>query len=139
DVSIDGWIESLNPGAQGLLGIEPGSEEPRHFTDFVVPGAVEDAMTLFEIVRTTGALEATVVLQPTTGDAIAADVRVTASDRGMTGLLRLAQDVEAPASVAGPTLPESIEFLPSTDAAFRAYAERALTRMPEPTPEGLAL
>jgi hypothetical protein len=35
--------------------------------------------------------------------------------------------------------PERLDFVPATDVAFRAYAGRSLARMPEPTPDGLAL
>jgi PAS domain-containing protein len=138
--SPEGWIESMNRTARDLLGIE--SDEPRHFTDFVVPGGLDDAVALFEIVRATGALEATILLQPTTGDAIAVDVRVrTDGDRGgVLAVFRLAGDLDAAAGTA-PRLPapDRVEYLPRTDVAFRSYAERALARMPEPTTDGLAL
>jgi PAS domain-containing protein len=35
--------------------------------------------------------------------------------------------------------PTAIVTVPATDVAFRAYAQRALARMPEPTADGLAL
>jgi hypothetical protein len=138
ETSADGWIEKANPTASGLLGLE--SSEPRHFTDFVVSGNLEDAVVLFEIVRATGNLEATVVLQPATGDALPIDLRVTAEADRIVAVFRLAGDVEVGA-LATPRgeRPERMEFVPATDVAFRSYAERAVARMPEPTGDGLAL
>jgi len=52
---------------------------------------------------------------------------------------RLADDVDIPAESALSTVRPSINAVPATDVAFRAYAERALARMPEPTPTGLEL
>jgi len=137
-VSADGWIEDINATARGVLGID--SNEPRHFTDFVVAGGLEDAVTLFEIVRVTGMLEATVVLQPTTGDALPVDIRVSADGDGVVGVFRLAGDIDAaPSTAPSVNRPERLEYFPATDVAFRSYAQRALARMPEPTPDGLAL
>jgi len=137
-VDAEGWIRSGNPTARGLLGAD-FDPEPRHFTDFVVPGGLDDAVALFEIVQATGGLEATVVLQPTSGDAIAVDIRVAPADGGMAAAMRLAGDIEVPQSSAPAPRPDRIDYAPATDVAFRAYAERALDRMPEPTPDGLAL
>ncbi|HEX5240589.1 MAG TPA: hypothetical protein VFW20_06285 [Candidatus Limnocylindrales bacterium] len=140
EASVDGWIEGANPTARGLLGLADDlAAEPRHFTDFVIPGALEDAVALYEIVRDVGSLEATVVLLPTSGDAMAVDLRVAATDDGITAAFRLAHDLDVPASVPRADSPERIEYLPRTDVAFRAYAQRALSRMPEPTLDGLAL
>src|SRR5437868_3530905 len=92
------------------------------------------------VVRERGlAGEAPVVLQPTTGDAIAVDLRVSAGDYRIAGVFRLAPDVDAPAGAPRTSLPDHVEYRPATDVAFRAYADRSLARMPEPTPEGLAL
>ena len=138
-VDAEGWIVSANATARGVLGVESDGGEPRHFTDFVVPGGLDDAMALFDIVRATGSLEATTVLQPTTGDAIAVDLRAAPHDAGVDAVFRLAQGIEVPAGEPRGAVPERIDYSPPTDVAFRAYAERALARMPEPTPEGLAL
>jgi hypothetical protein len=138
EVSADGWIEGLNAGARAILGLDE-TTEPRHFTDFVVAGNLDDANALFEIVRATGALEATVVVQPATGDPIAVDVRVAVEGDRLVGVLQLASDVDAERGAARPALPDRIEYRPPTDVAFRAYATRSLGRMPEPTPDGLAL
>jgi hypothetical protein len=137
-VDAEGWIVESNALARGLLAAETLEVEPRHFTDFSMPGAAEDAVALFDIVRSTGGFEATVVLQPTTGDAIAVDLRVTANANGMTAAFRLAEGIDVPPSTPRPA-PEHVDYTPRTDVAFRAYAQRALANMPDPTPEGLAL
>jgi hypothetical protein len=138
-VSEDGWVEEANSTARGLLGIETPSAEPRHFTDFVLAGGLDDAIELFDIVRAAGSLDATLVLQPTTGDAIGVDMRAMVEPNGVVGVFRLASDVDLPLGVERRTPPGTVDYLPRTDAAFRAYAQRALARMPEPTPDGLAL
>jgi hypothetical protein len=137
-ISAEGWFEEVNSTARGLLGID-GASEPRHFTDFVLAGALDDALELFDIVRSTGSLDATIVLQPTTGDAIGVDMRATVDADGIVGVFRLAGDIDLPLGTQRLSPPEHIEYLPATDVAFRAYAIRALARMPEPTPDGLAL
>ena len=136
-VSGDGWIEEANATARGLLGIEAG--EPRHFTDFVVPGGLDDAVTLFDIVRATGSLDATVLLQPASGDAIAVDIHVAGRGERMVAAFRLAADIAAVPGAPPIPPPALVEYLPRTDVAFRSYGERALGRMPEPTADGLAL
>jgi PAS domain-containing protein len=137
-IDDDGWIEESNGTARGLLGADTLETEPRHVTDFSLPGAAEDAVALFEIAKATGGFAATLVLQPTTGDAIAVDLRATPGERGITAAFRLAEGIDVPTSPPRPA-PEHVEYAPPTDVAFRAYAQRALGRMPDPTPEGLAL
>jgi PAS domain-containing protein len=138
-VSDEGWIVEASRTAADLLGIEDSGPLPHHFTDFVVPGALEDSLALHELVKRVSEFEATVLLRPTSGDIIAVDVRIAREGEHLIALIRLADDVDVPAlsghSVARPRL----TFTPATDVAFRAYAERAFERMPEPTTEGLEL
>jgi hypothetical protein len=138
-IDADGWIVESNAAARGLMAAPTLEVEPRHFTDFAVPGSAEDAVALYDIVRAAGGFDATVVLQPTTGDAIAVDLHATPLDAGLAAAFRLADGIDAPAGAPRLAPPERVEFEPRTDVAFRAYAERALSRMPEPTPDGLAL
>jgi PAS domain-containing protein len=138
-VSREGWIEEANATAQGLLGIGPGDIGTRHFTDFVVPGTLEDSMAMFGIVDEGHDLTATVVLQSTAGDVLAIDLYARREGDTLIGLFRLADDVElpkAPTEVMGPRL---VECVPATDVAFRGYVDLALSRMPEPTPDGLMI
>lgn len=135
----EGWIVEASATARGIMGIDSAELEPRHFTDFVVPGGLEDSLALFDIIRSTGSLEATVVLQPTTGDAIAVDIRSTRHGDGIAAAFRLARDVDVPPRTPRTPPPDRVDFAPRTDVAFRAYGERALARMPDPSPDGLAL
>jgi PAS domain-containing protein len=136
--SSEGWITGANATARSLLGIEMSDVGVRHFTDFVAPGTLDDAVALFGIVEEGRDLTATVLLRPTSGDVVAIDIHAARRGSEFATVFRLAEGVElaspAPA-VAGP----SLECLPETDVAFRGYAELALSRMPEPTPDLLAL
>ncbi|MFL5926053.1 MAG: PAS domain-containing protein [Gaiellaceae bacterium] len=70
-VSSDGWLLEANTTACSLLGIPASEVGSRHFTDFVAPGTLEDAQSLFGIVDEGHELNATVLLRPTSGDVIA--------------------------------------------------------------------
>ena len=137
-VTPEGWITESNPTARSLLGIEPSDLDGRHFTDFVAPGTLDDALALFGIIDEGQDLTATVLLRSTSGDIVAIDLHATRDGPVIVAQFRLADDVEiwpADAELAQPAL----ECLPSTDDAFRGYAALALSRMPEPTPDLLAL
>jgi PAS domain-containing protein len=137
-VSTNGFIAEVNPTAAGLLGIEPERAELYHFTDFVVPGTLEDAQALFEVIEQGHDLTATILLRPLSGDVIAVDLHAVREGASIIGLLRLADEVgqHEEVSVARPA---SVATIPETDVAFRAYVQAALDRMPEPTPDGLSL
>lgn len=137
-VTRDGWIADASPTALGLLEMDATDLGTRHFTDFVVPGNLEDSLALFEIVDQGGELSATVVVRPTSGHLLAVDLHARRQGDLLVGVMRLADDVELPHDPAAAAHPEVVCH-PETDAAFRGYADLALGRMPEPTPEGLAL
>ncbi len=137
-VSPDGWLSDANPLALSLLGLEPADIGARHFTDLIAAGTLHDALALFRIVRGGHDLDATVVLRPTTGDLIAVDIHATGGDAGVEAQFRLADSIELSAVSAQPAPPRLV-CRPERDAAFRAYAQLAASRMPEPTTEGLAL
>jgi PAS domain-containing protein len=137
-VSVDGWIEETSPSAADILGIEASDTAPRHFTDFVAPGTLEDAMALFAFVEGGHDLTATVLLRPSSGDVVAVDLHATRGEPHIAGVFRLSED--APVTVsAGPIERPAVVCRPETDAAFEGYVVLALSRMPEPTPDGLAL
>ena len=138
-VSPDGWITDANATAMGILGIERGDRIPHHFTDFIVPGTLEDATALFRIIEQGNDLDATVLLRPTSGDVIAVDLHARRDGAVIRGVFRLADDVETVSTATEVAGPGRIDYLPTTDVAFRGYVLRALGRMPEPTPDGLAL
>jgi PAS domain-containing protein len=138
-VSPDGWITDANATAMGILGIQAGEAMPHHFTDFIVPGTLEDSIALFQVIEQGNDLDATVLLRPTSGDVIAVDLHARRDGAVIRGVFRLADDVQTPSVGAGSVGPGQIDYRPTTDVAFRGYVLRALGRMPEPTPDGLAL
>ena len=136
-VSRDGWIEEANALAQALFGTGPGEE--RHFTDFVVPGTLDDSLSMFGIVDEGHDLTATVVLQSTAGDVLAIDVHARRDGDSVVAVFRLADEVDLPEPATVRNGPRSVEYVPATDVAFRGYVDLALSRMPEPTPDGLVI
>jgi PAS domain-containing protein len=137
EVTMDGWILAANATARGLLGI--GADEPleRYYTDFVAPGTVGDAASLFAIVAAGNSIEATIRIRPTSGDVIAVDLRAVRDGAMVAWSLRLADDIEPEPAVivARPTL----RCLPADDAVFASLAERSLARLPEARPAELAI
>jgi PAS domain-containing protein len=138
-VSTDGFMVEANPTAAGLLGIDPERAELYHFTDFIVPGTLEDAQALFDVIEQGHDLTATILLRPLSGDVIAVDLHAVRQGSSIVGLFRLAEDVGAAHDSVPIDRPASVATIPPTDVAFRAYVLAALDRMPEPTPDGLAL
>jgi PAS domain-containing protein len=136
-VSSDGWLTEANPAARSLLGIEATEVGSVHFTDFVAAGTPEDAAALLASVDAGRDLTATVLLRPTSGEIVAIDIHAERGEPGVTSVFRLAEDVAFDASTSIVSLPELV--CKPGDPAFRAYAERALARLPEPTPDLLAL
>lgn len=138
-VSEEGWFTEVNRTAAGLLGVEEADATSHHFTDFIVPGTLEDSMTLFQIIRDGRTLDATLVLRPLTGDVIGIDLHSKLVGDRIVTMFRLAEDVDVPTRMPPVGHPTEITFVPAIDVAFRLYAQRAIERMPEATPEGLAI
>jgi PAS domain-containing protein len=138
-VSREGWLMSANPTAAGLLGVAPEQVQIHHFTDFVVPGTLEDSISLFRIIDQGSDLDATVLLRPTTGDVIAVDLHATRRGDEIVGVFRLSDDVAVTSAPPRTSDRHRLAFAPATDVVFRIYSERAYDRMPEPTADGLAL
>ncbi len=137
-VSREGWIVEAGPTALGLFGFDASELGTRHFTDFVVPGNLEDSVALFAIVDEGGELSATIRMRPASGDDIAVDIHVRRDGDSVVGVMRLADDVEIDRSAPAAAVPV-VRSVPATDAAFRGYVGLAVGRMSEPTPDGLAL
>lgn len=138
-VSSDGWVVNASPTAAGLLAFDPAQAAEHHFTDFIVPGTLDDSVALFDVVRGGDSITATMLLRSTRGDVLAVDVHASRQGDQTVGVFRLAQDVELALESPRIVGPVSVSTRPPTDVAFRAYVLRALGRMPEPTPEGLGL
>jgi PAS domain-containing protein len=136
-VGSDGWVLEANPAARSLFGIVDQDVGARHFTDFIAPGTLEDAQALFAVVAAGHELTATALVKPTNAQVIATDIHAESRDGVLVGTLRLAEGVDVP----GPTRAVEVELVvhPAPDEAFRRYAELLLGRMPEPSPDGLAL
>ena len=124
EVDREGWVDHANPTALSLLGIAATDRGPRHYTDFVAPGGLEDARSLFEVVDEGHQLTATTLLRPTSGEVVAIDLHAWREGDRLCGVFRLADDVEI--TVPTPTLrsPASVACVPDTDAAFRGYVDR---------------
>lgn len=137
--SPEGWLLSVNHTAAGILGIDPESPTEYHFTDFAVPGTLEDSEALFGVVAKGHPLDATIQLRPMSGSVVAVQLRAWADGTGIVGVFRLDTDVDAVVEDVDLRIPTSVRTVPSTDVAFRGYVLRALARMPEPTADGLAL
>jgi PAS domain-containing protein len=138
-VSSDGWLKEANRSAADLLEIDAGSAPEHHFTDFVVPGSLDDAIALFRVIETGHPLSATIQLRPSSGSAVAIDLHATRQGSGIVGVFRLADGVEPVVDDWESPLPATMITVPATDVAFRGYVLRAYRRMPEPTTEGLDL
>ena len=138
-VSGEGWLEDANSLALGILGIHVSDIGSTHLTDFVLPGALDDTLTLFRIIEAGHPLDATVLLRPATGDVIAIDLHASLEGEAIVGVFRLADDVEADADPTQVGGPEEIDYSPPFDVVFRAYVQRLIARMPEVTAEGLVL
>jgi PAS domain-containing protein len=138
-VSRDGWITEANETARGLLGFDRRDLGSRHFTDFVAPGTLDDSLALFNIVDQGHELTATVLLRPTSGDIVAVDLQAKREGDSIVSVLRLADDVEVSTAPRSTEQPDEVVSVPEGDWAFRGYVNLAMSRMPEPTPDGLAL
>jgi PAS domain-containing protein len=138
-VGADGWLREASTTAAGLLGIDGSAAREHHFTDFVVPGTLDDSLALFEIVNAGNELAATVRLRPTSGDIIAVDIHAARRGEDVVAVFRLATDIDSAIDAPVVERPERVITTPAPDVAFRAYVLGALGRMPEPTVEGLVL
>jgi len=137
-VSAEGWIVEASPSAADLLVIDPADVVSPHITDLVAPGTLDDAIALFAVIEEGHDFTATLLLRPSSGDVVAIDVHATSDGSHIVAVLRLTEDLPVDVS-AGPIEMPDVACRPATDAAFQAYVGIALSRMSEPTPDGLAL
>jgi PAS domain-containing protein len=132
-------VVSANPTAAGLLGIDPRDAHEYHFTDFVNPGALDDSVALFDSILEGRPLDATILLRPISGDVLAVDLHAVRRGGDIVGVMRFADDLDMAVEPLSQVPAVTLVTSPATDVAFRVFALRAMGRMPEPTPDGLAL
>ena len=136
-VRRDGSISSANAGAVSLLGLTGLGSEPRRFSDFVAPGAAEDATQLLAVVLDGNDLMATVLVRANDAETIACELHAERLDGEMVAVFRLADDPDVRSRPM--SRPSRLVMLPESDAGFAAYVRLVLDEMPAPTVDGLAL
>ncbi len=136
-ISLDGWVVEANPAARALLNVPESDLGTRHFTDFIAPGTLADVEALYRVIAEGHELVATVLMRPSEGEVLACDLRARREADRLIGVFRLADDIDVVSSAT--PAPAELVCLPASDVAFRRYAELVLSRIPEPTADGLAL
>ncbi|HUR01921.1 MAG TPA: hypothetical protein VM347_05235 [Nonomuraea sp.] len=136
EITLDGWIRTVNRPARSLMGLEDGSKR-RHFSEFVAPGTLGDADALFAIVAAGHHLDATIRVRPISGDTIACDLHAHHSKGGLVGYLRLADDL-ALAQDQAPAAPD-VAFAPAGDVIFARYAQGIVKGMAGAAPGEVAI
>jgi hypothetical protein len=138
-IAVDetGWIVEANALAMSLLEAPDLLTDQRHFSDFVAPGTLADATALLNVVAAGAELTVTILLCPANSEVVACELHARREGDLLVGLFRLADDIAVPNHPVRP--PIELRCRPESDVAFREYAATLIGRMPEPTPEGLAL
>jgi PAS domain-containing protein len=132
----DGFVASANAAAGEELGVDPKRLVHRHFTDFAVPGSLDDAILLRQIVLDIGEAGGTIRHLRANGEVRIAEYRAITTESGTTVVIR---PVGPSSSPPAPRPSISIECSPVVDRLFAVVAEGILARIPEPTPKGLEL
>jgi PAS domain-containing protein len=136
DVDRDGFIAAANVAAGEAFGIAPNRLVHRHVTDFAVPGTLADIILLREIMLSVGEAGGTFKHLRADGEVRVAEYRSVATETGSTVTLRpIGPTEDAPARPPSVAL----ETRPAADGLFAAVVEGIVSRIPEPTPEGLEL
>ncbi len=136
DLDADGFIAAANAAAGDEFGLVPSRLIHRHFTDFAVPGTLEDTILMLEIMATVGEAGGTVRHLGGDGEVRIAEFRATANTSGSTIVIRPV----GPSADASATRPSvALACAPVADGLFAVVVEGIVSRIPEPTPEGLEL
>ncbi|MEA2675858.1 MAG: hypothetical protein QOI92_3050 [Chloroflexota bacterium] len=136
ELDRDGFITAANAAAGVELGVEPARISHRHFTDFAVPGTLDDALLLGEILLEVGEAAGTIRHLRADGEVRIAEYRAIANAAGSTVVIRPV-GASDPSTVVGSS--PTLECAPAADQLFAVVAEGIAARIPEPTPEGLEL
>lgn len=136
EIDSDGFITAANAEAGEELGLAPSRLLHRHFTDFAVPGSLEDAILMREIIQAVGEAGGTIQHLRADGEVRIAEYRAIANPTGSSVVIR-----PIGPSPATPPPPPSVRLdcAPASDGLFAVVVEGIVSRIPEPTPEGLEL
>ncbi len=136
DVDRDGFIGSANAAAGDVFGVPPNRLVHRHFTDFAVPGTLDDVILLREVMLEFGDAGGTFRHLRADGEIRIAEYRSVATDLGSSVVIRPIGSTDA-APAARPSV--AVETQPAADGLFAVVVGGIVARIPEPTPAGLEL
>ncbi len=136
EVDQDGFIATANAAAGDELGVPPNRLVHRHFTDFALPGTLEDSLLMREILLSIGEAGGTFKHLRADGEVRVAEYHSVATEAGSSITMRPIgpMDAELP-----PRPSVDVETLPAADGLFAKVVDGILARIPEPTPQGLEL
>lgn len=138
--SADLRIVDANEAAARLLGLS-GADQivGRHYSEFVPPGAAEDADMLSLLLFEVGELGGTLAAYRADGQLIHFEHHTELRPDGVETVLRAAPGTQVePVEARTPSAAAiRLEVQPESDGAFSAYARTALDRMAEPSPTAL--
>jgi len=136
DLDLDGFIANANAAAGEEFGTAPARLVHRHFTDFAVPGSLEDAVLMRKIIQMVGQGGGTIRHVRADGEARVAELHSVAKSSGSSVVIRPIGPSPAPAPSRHAV---ALTCTPSDDGLFGVVVEGICARIPEPTPEGLEL
>jgi PAS domain-containing protein len=136
ELDREGFITAANAAAGVELGVAPPRLVHRHFTDFAVPGSLDDTLLLNEIFQALGVAGGTIRHLRVGGEVRVAEYHATATGAGSTIAFKpIGRSDDVPEH--GPTA--KLDCRPERDKLFAVVAAGIVARIPEPTPEGLEL
>ena len=136
EVDGDGFIATANDAAGEQLGVPPSRLVHRHFTDFAVPGTLDDMLLMREIALSIGEAGGTFRHLRADGEVRIAEYHAVVREAGSSITMRPigTMDAELP-----PRPSVAVETLPAADGLFAKVVDGIVARIPEPTPQGLEL
>ena len=136
EVDRDGFIASANTAAGEEFGVAPNRLVHRHFTDFAVPGTLDDVILMREVMLSVGEARGTRTHLRADGEVRVAEYHSVATPSGSSVTIRPIGATDAPLRTRPPV---TIETRPSADGLFAVVVDGIVSRIPEPTPNGLQL
>ena len=136
ELDRDGFIATANAAAGEEFGVPPSRLVHRHFTDFALPGTLEDSLLIREILLSIGEAGGTIRHLRTDGEVRIAEYHAVATEAGSSVTMRPIGPMDA----ALPSRPSvALETFPVADGLFAKVVDGIVVRIPEPTPQGLEL